>query len=111
MNSKLFFSVLISVALVSLLLSLPFLFLLYFHRKGLRRLRDDMDNLYVSEYRFGKPIEEQRRQCRYLVKFEYQKEPRELLTGWYRQSHSLKGKTMSVGYIEKRDIVVVLNEL
>ena len=66
--------------------------------------------MYVFEYELNLPIEHKYSQSRYLVTFNYKDQKYELMTSWLYDSNDLDNQIVTLGYVEKLNVVIVLSK-
>lgn len=102
--------VLSSIIIIFFLISLPFLIYFINLIKKLDKLFKETSAMYVFEYELNLPIEHKYSQSRYLVTFNYKDQKYELMTSWLYDSNDLDNQIVTLGYIEKLNVVIVLSK-
>ncbi len=102
--------VLSSIIIIFFLISLPFLIYFINLIKKLDKLFKETSAMYVFEYELNLPIEHKYSQSRYLVTFNYKDQKYELMTSWLYDSNDLDNQIVTLGYVEKLNVVIVLSK-
>lgn len=102
--------VLSSIIIIFFLISLPFLIYFINLIKKLVQLFKETSAMYVFEYELNLPIEHKYSQSRYLVTFTYKDKKYELMTSWLYDSNDLDNQIVTLGYVEKLNVVIVLSK-
>ncbi len=102
--------VLSSIIIIFFLTSLPFLIYFINLIKKLDKLFKETSAMYVFEYELNLPIEHKYSQSRYLVTFNYKDQKYELMTSWLYDSNDLDNQIVTLGYVEKLNVVIVLSK-
>lgn len=102
--------VLSSIIIIFFLISLPFLIYFINLIKKLVQLFKETSAMYVFEYELNLPIEHKYSQSRYLVTFNYKDQKYESMTSWLYDSNDLDNQIVTLGYVEKLNVVIVLSK-
>lgn len=102
--------VLSSIIIIFFLISLPFLIYFINLIKKLVQLFKETSAMYVFECELNLPIEHKYSQSRYLVTFNYKDQKFELMTSWLYDSNDLDNQIVTLGYVEKLNVVIVLSK-
>lgn len=102
--------VLSSIIIIFFLISLPFLIYFINLIKKLDKLFKETSAMYVFEYELNLPIEHKYSQSRYLVTFNYKDQKYELMTSWLYDSNDIDNQIVTLGYVEKLNVVIVLSK-
>lgn len=103
--------VLISIIIFALLIVLPYICYSYYLFKKLNDIYCGTNDMYVFEYKLDLPIESKSSQSKYLITFNYKDKTHNLMTTWIYNKNNLDNKKISVGFIEKMNLIIVISQI
>ncbi len=104
-------TVLISIILVTLVITSPFIVYFCYLIKKLLSIYPKLNNMYIFEYKLGSPIEHKYFQSKYLVSFEYNDKKYDLMSYWIYDSNDLDNRRVLIGFIENSSSIFILKKV